>query len=82
MAMTGTVSEKGWVVIPKELRVRLGLTKGTKVDFVELGGVVYLKKALEDPVRAGRGLFKGMGTMQEYMEEKRRERAEEEADLH
>jgi AbrB family looped-hinge helix DNA binding protein len=76
-----TVSEKGWVVIPKQIRDRLGLTKGSKVDFVELGGRVYLLPALEDPIRQGRGMFKGLGTMAEYMEEKRRERAEEEAEL-
>jgi AbrB family looped-hinge helix DNA binding protein len=78
--LRGTVSEKGWVVIPKELRDRLGLTKGSKVDFVELGGHVYFKKAIDDPIAAGRGLFKGLGTMKQYMDEKERERAEEDAE--
>ena len=79
--LQGTVSEKGWVVIPKPIRERLGLKKGSKVDFVELGGHVYFMPTLEDPIKQGRGIFKGRLTMADYMEEKRRERAEEEAEL-
>jgi AbrB family looped-hinge helix DNA binding protein len=74
-----TVSEKGWVVIPKQMRDQLGLKKGSKVEFVALCGRIYLKKPLEDPIAAGKGMFKGLGTMEEYMEEKRREREEEDA---
>ena len=79
--LRGTVSEKGWVVIPKSIRERLGLKKGSKVDFVALGGHVYFMPTLEDPIKHGRGLLKGHLTMADYMEEKRRERAEEEAEL-
>jgi AbrB family looped-hinge helix DNA binding protein len=79
--LQGTVSEKGWVVIPKQIRERLGLKKGSKVDFVDLGGHVYFMPAIEDPIRYGRGLLKGRLTMADYMEEKRKERAEEEAEL-
>ena len=78
--LQGTVSEKGWVVIPKELRDRLGLKKGSKVDFVELGGHVYFKKAIDDPIAAGRGLFKGRLSMADYLAEKQRERDEEDAE--
>jgi AbrB family looped-hinge helix DNA binding protein len=75
----GTVSEKGWVVIPKEIRDRLVLKKGSKVDFVDLGGHVYFKKTVDDPIAAARGLFKGRLSMEDYLAEKQREREEEDA---
>ena len=78
--LQGTVSEKGWVVIPKELRERLGLKKGSKVDFVELGGHVYLKKAVDDPIAAGYGMFKGRISLENYLAEKQQERDEEDSD--
>jgi AbrB family looped-hinge helix DNA binding protein len=32
---TATVSSKGWVVIPKDLRKKYGLVKGRRVQVVE-----------------------------------------------
>jgi antitoxin PrlF len=60
--MTVTVSSKGQVTLPAEIRRRLGITAGTKLDFVirgddqleviKLGGSVRdLKGALGPPVR-------------------------------
>ncbi|RIK13363.1 MAG: AbrB family transcriptional regulator [Anaerolineae bacterium] len=36
------VSAKGWVVIPREIRERYGIRKGTRIRFVDYGGVVRL----------------------------------------
>ena len=33
--ITATVSEKGWIVIPKELRDKYGIKKGKKVGILE-----------------------------------------------
>ena len=39
-----TLSAKGQVVIPKDVRDRLGLSPGDKLDVVESHGGVWLKK--------------------------------------
>ena len=58
---TATLTEKGQIVIPAEIRARHGLTPGTQVEFVDDGGVIRLivrrKVAPSDPV-AGYGLVK------------------------
>jgi AbrB family looped-hinge helix DNA binding protein len=56
-----TLSEKGQIVIPAEIRARFGLTAGTQVEFVEEGGAIRLvvrrRVARSDPA-AGYGLIK------------------------
>lgn len=37
-----TLTEKGQVVIPAEIRARYGLTPGTQVEFVDEGGTIRL----------------------------------------
>ena len=60
-AMPSTLTEKGQVVIPAEIRARYGLTPGTQVEFVDEGGVIRLvvrrKVAPSDP-EAGYGMVK------------------------
>jgi antitoxin PrlF len=38
-----TLTEKGQVVIPAEIRARYGLTPGTQVEFVDEGGAIWLR---------------------------------------
>lgn len=56
-----TLSEKGQVVIPADIRARFGLTPGTQVEFVDEGGAIRLlvrrRVARSDPA-AGYGLIK------------------------
>jgi antitoxin PrlF len=56
-----TLTEKGQIVIPAEIRIRYGLTPGTQVEFVDDGGVIRLiiKRRIppSDP-KAGYGLVK------------------------
>ncbi len=54
-----TVSSKGWVVIPADLRKKYGLTAGTSVGVVDYGGVLALVPLLDNPVQQGYGLLKG-----------------------
>ncbi len=51
------VSAKGWVVIPKELRERYGLRKGSRVRFVEYGGVLRVIPEPENPLDAIEALY-------------------------
>ena len=51
------VSAKGWVVIPKEIRDRYGIVKGTRIRFVEYGGVVRIIPEPVGPVEAIDALY-------------------------
>ena len=56
-----TLTEKGQIVIPAEIRARYGLTPGTQVEFVDEGGTIRLlvrrQVAPSDPA-AGYGMVK------------------------
>ena len=56
-----TLTEKGQVVIPADIRARFGLTPGTQVEFVDEGGAIRLlirrRVPRSDPA-AGYGLIK------------------------
>lgn len=56
-----TLTEKGQIVIPAEIRARYELTPGTQVEFVDEGGTIRLlvrrRVAPSDPA-AGYGLIK------------------------
>jgi AbrB family looped-hinge helix DNA binding protein len=56
-----TLTEKGQVVIPAEIRARYGLTPGTQVEFVDEGGAIRLvvrrRLTPSDPA-SGYGLVK------------------------
>ena len=76
---TVTVSAKGWVVIPKSIREKHGLKKGSRVQVVDYGGIVAIVPLPEDPVEALHGMLQGGPSLTEdLMAERERERAEEE----
>lgn len=58
---TATLTEKGQIVIPAEIRARYELTPGTQVEFVDEGGVIRLiirrRIARSDP-ESGYGMFR------------------------
>jgi len=56
-----TLTEKGQVVIPAELRKRYGLTPGTEVQFVDNGDgiqVVIRRPVAASTVEEGFGMFR------------------------
>ena len=55
---TVTVSQKGWVVIPAELRRRYGWKPGTRVNVVGYGGAIYLQPLLKNPEEEAMGSLK------------------------
>jgi AbrB family looped-hinge helix DNA binding protein len=57
--MSLVISEKGWVVIPAELRRKYALNPGATVQIVDYGGVLALVPTLTDPVREAAGMLKG-----------------------
>lgn len=52
-----TVSAKGWVVIPKEIRDRYGIKQGTRIRFVEYGGVISIVPEPENAHEAIKALY-------------------------
>jgi AbrB family looped-hinge helix DNA binding protein len=57
--MTSTISSKGQVTVPKEVRDRLGLRTGTVVEFEVTGAGVLLRKGHKGirPVDRVRGIL-------------------------
>lgn len=55
--MDSIVSAKGWVVIPKKIRERYGIAKGTRVRFVEYGGVIGIVPVPRNAAEAIEALY-------------------------
>lgn len=60
---TVSLSTKGWVVIPAELRRKYHLTTGSRLLVVDYGGVLSLVPVLEDPIQQAKGLLKGASSL-------------------
>ena len=56
--MVLTISSKGWVVIPAELRKKYHLHPGAAVQVVDYGGVLALVPALDDPIHQSAGMLR------------------------
>ena len=54
---TATVTTKGQITIPADVRRRLGLVSGDRVEFVEIAGGFAIKPAIDD-VRSLKGLLR------------------------
>jgi AbrB family looped-hinge helix DNA binding protein len=54
---TVTLSSKGQLVIPRELRERLDLAPGARFTVIEKGGIIYLVP--ERPLKALQGVARG-----------------------
>ncbi|WP_373061033.1 AbrB/MazE/SpoVT family DNA-binding domain-containing protein [Gemmatimonas sp.] len=58
---TATVTSKGQITIPADVRRRLGLESGDRVEFVEVDGGFAIKPASDD-VRVLKGLLRKPAT--------------------
>ena len=77
--MTLTISNKGWGVIPAELRKKYNLLPGTEVVIVDYGGALSIIPTLNNPVKQGRGFLKGLPSLtQDLLKECAKERLQEE----
>ena len=73
---TSTLSEKGWVVIPQELRERHGLKKGDRVHVIDYGGVISIVPASRSPIKNSLGMLKGKSSLVKELAKSRRLDAE------
>jgi AbrB family looped-hinge helix DNA binding protein len=79
---TAIVSTKGWVVIPKDLRDKYGLDKGTRVQVVDYGEALALIPVPDDPVEALLGMLEhGPSLTADLMAERSLELSREESSL-
>jgi AbrB family looped-hinge helix DNA binding protein len=72
---TSILSEKGWVVIPRELRERYGLKKGNRVHIIDYGGVISIVPVSEVPINNSMGILKGKTSLVKELIKSRREDA-------
>ena len=76
---TTTVSAKGWVVIPKPIREKHGLKKGSRVQVLDYGEILAIVPIPDDPIQALHGMFEGEPSLTtELLAERELERAREE----
>jgi AbrB family looped-hinge helix DNA binding protein len=54
---SSVLSEKGWVVIPTEIRKKYGLMKGERVNIIDYGGVISIIPVAKDAINEAEGLF-------------------------
>ncbi|OGO21908.1 MAG: hypothetical protein A2Z28_07525 [Chloroflexi bacterium RBG_16_51_9] len=73
---TSTLSEKGWVVIPQDLRRRYGLKKGDRVHIIDYGGVISIVPAAEAPIKNSLGMLRGKTSLVKELVKSRRQDAE------
>ena len=78
--MNLTISNKGWIVIPAELRKKYHLLPGTQVIVVDYSGVLSIVPAMQNPIKQGRGLLKDLPSLtDDLLKERAEELAREEA---
>jgi antitoxin PrlF len=71
-----TITSKSQITLPKEVRERMGLRPGDRIEFVEENGSYVLRKHLEgNPFEKWRGYLKHLAgrTSDELVEEMRGE---------
>ncbi len=75
---TTTVSAKGWVVIPKPIREKHGLKKGSRVQVLDYGQILAIVPLPDDPIQALHGMFEGGPSLTgDLLAERERERVRE-----
>ena len=73
-----TVSSKGWVVIPADLRKKYGLDAGSRVMVVDYGGVLALVPSMSNAVAESAGMLKeGPSLVSALLRERAEEMARE-----
>jgi AbrB family looped-hinge helix DNA binding protein len=75
---TTTVSEKGWVVIPNEIREKYNIKKGDKVNIVDYGDIIAIIPASKDVIRDSEGIFKSKKSLTKSLLDNRKEEIERE----
>jgi AbrB family looped-hinge helix DNA binding protein len=76
--MKTTVSTRGQVSIPAELRKKFNIEPETQLEWVEEGNAIKIIPLPKDPIKAFRGAGRGRYTSEKLVRDRRKERREEE----
>lgn len=76
--MNVKLSQKGWIVIPAEMRKKYRLEPGANLQVVDYGGVLAIVPAFKHPVRDGAGILKGDTSLTNLIVEEHRQERERE----
>jgi AbrB family looped-hinge helix DNA binding protein len=72
---TSVVTVKGQIVIPKKIRKNLGITKGSKIAFIEKDGKIVLQPLDKSYFESLAGILGTNGKMlKSLMDDKKKER--------
>jgi len=77
--MKTTVSTRGQVSIPAELRKKYNIEPETELEWMEDGNTIRIIPLPKDPVEAFRGAGKGRYTSDKLIRDRKKERLEEDA---
>ena len=75
---TTTVSEKGWVVIPNEIREKYNIKKGDKVNIIDYGNIIAIIPTSKDVIKDSAGIFKSKKSLIKSLLDDRKEEIERE----
>ena len=75
-----SITQKGQLVIPKELRDKYGIAPNSQVIVTEMQDHIAIFSA-RDPIRQGRGMLKLSSSVAEAVRESRREESRHESGL-
>ena len=75
-------SSKGQIVIPAEIRKKLGIKPGQKVSLTLVEDKAVIEPLPEDPIKALRGILKGKPSMTKALLKERRSRIQDSGTSH
>ena len=71
--MTATISVRGQMVLPAQIRKRYGIAPQSKVEILDFGNEIVIVPIPKRPFSSSRGLLKGVST-RDLVRLRRRER--------
>jgi AbrB family looped-hinge helix DNA binding protein len=79
---TATVTSKGQLVVPAQIRRRYGIKPGIKVRFIERDHEILFQPVTKEYIRSVRGMLKSETSMtQELLKERAKDREREEVKI-
>lgn len=70
--MLRKVSKQGKILIPVALRKKYKLVAGSKVNFVDYGGMIAIIPAMKGPIGQAAGMLKASKSLKKYLLEDHR----------
>lgn len=77
--MKTTVSTRGQVSIPAELRKKYNIEPDSQLEWIEEGNAIRVIPLPKDPIKAFRGAGQGRYSTEKLLKDRKKERLEEKA---